>query len=393
MSLHPDFVVIGAGIAGASVAHALQERGQVVLLEREALPGHHTTGRSAAFLVESYGPAAVRALTRASRRFLADPPAGFSEIPLVHPNPMLWIAREDQCKVLEEALEEGRAAGSPVEAIDVAGACEVCPVLREDYLAAATIEWSALHIDVAALLDAFIRGFRRQGGHWAGRAPVESLVRKGDGWQVDAGGERYTTPTVINAAGAWADSIGQLAGAASIGLCPMRRTAITFEPPAGADVRPWPCVVDADEEFYFKPEGVRLLASPCDETPMEPCDVSPDDYEVALVAERVQRATRLEIRHIENRWAGLRNFVADRSPVVGFDPVLPGFFWLAGQGGFGIMTSPAAARAAAGLIVDGRLPADLVVEGLTVEMLSSARLLEASKPAPAASLQEPGGRR
>lgn len=385
MSLNPDFVVIGAGIAGASAAHALQERGEVVLLEREALPGHHTTGRSAAFLVESYGPAPVRALTRVSRRFLADPPDGFSEIPLVHPNPMLWIAREDQRKVLEEALEEGRAAGSPVEAIDVSGACEVCPVLREDYVAAATIEWSALHIDVAALLDAFIRGFRRQGGHLVGGAPVERLVREGDGWQVDAGGERYSTPTVINAAGAWADVVGQLAGAESIGLRPLRRTAITFEPPAGADVSSWPCVVDADEDFYFKPEGVRLLASPCDETPMEPCDVLPDDYEVALVAELVKRATHLEIRHIENRWAGLRNFVADRSPVIGFDPARAGFFWLAGQGGFGIMTAPAAAQAAAGLIADGRLPDDLAAEGLRAEALSSARLPASSKLAPAAS--------
>ncbi|MFP8873299.1 MAG: FAD-binding oxidoreductase [Myxococcota bacterium] len=385
MSLNPDFVVIGAGIAGASAAHALQERGEVVLLEREALPGHHTTGRSAAFLVESYGPAPVRALTRVSRRFLADPPDGFSEIPLVHPNPMLWIAREDQRKVLEEALEEGRAAGSPVEAIDVSGACEVCPVLREDYVAAATIEWSALHIDVAALLDAFIRGFRRQGGHLVGGAPVERLVREGDGWQVDAGGERYSTPTVINAAGAWADVVGQLAGAESIGLRPLRRTAITFEPPAGADVSSWPCVVDADEDFYFKPEGVRLRASPCDETPMEPCDVLPDDYEVALVAELVQRATHLEIRHIENRWAGLRNFVADRSPVIGFDPARAGFFWLAGQGGFGIMTAPAAAQAAAGLIADGRLPDDLAAEGLRAEALSPARLPASSKLAPAAS--------
>lgn len=394
MSLNPDFVVIGAGIAGASVACALQEHGDVVLLERESLPGHHTTGRSAAFLVESYGSSAVRALTRASRRFLSEPPDGFSEIPLVHSNPMLWIAREDQRKILEQALQEGRAAGSPLEAIDAVAAREVCPVLREDYVAAATIEWAALHIDVSALLDAFVREFRRRGGRLVGSAPVEKIVRQGGSWQVEAGGERYTAQSVINAAGAWAEQVGHLAGAASIGLRPLRRTAITFAPPEAADVRSWPCVVDAEEDFYFKPEGVRLLASPCDETPMEPCDVSPDDYEVALVAERVQRATHLKIRHIENRWAGLRSFVADRAPVIGLDSEQQGFFWLAGQGGFGIMTSPAAARAAAGLVVEGALPDDLLAEGLTEEALSPTRLrATAALPAsPARSrLSEPLG--
>lgn len=374
MSFSADFVVIGAGIAGTSVACALQEAGEVILLEREALPGHHTTGRSAAFLVESYGPPAVRMLTKASRDFLVEPPDGFSEVPLVHPNPMLWIAREDQRKVLDEALAEGRAAGSPVEAIDVAGACEVCPVLRDDYVAAATIEWSALHIDVAALLEAFLRTFRRRGGELIGDAPVSRLVREGGAWQIDAGGSRYSAPVIVNAAGAWADQVGELAGAACVGLRPLRRTAITFEPPRGADVRRWPCVVDAEEDFYFKPEGVRLLASPCDETPMEPCDVSPEDYEVALVAERVQRATHLEIQHIENRWAGLRNFVSDRSPVLGFDAQAEGFFWLAGQGGFGIMTAAASARAAAGLLVEDRLPGDLTQLGLTTELLSPRRL-------------------
>jgi D-arginine dehydrogenase len=174
--------------------------------------------------------------------------------------------------------------------------------------------------------------------------------------------------------------VGRLAGARPIGLRPLRRTAITFAPPPAADIHSWPCVIDADEAFYVKSEGAQLLASPCDETPSEPCDAAPDDYDVALAVERVKRATTLEIRHISHRWAGLRSFVADRSPVIGMDPEIPGFFWLAGQGGFGIMTSPAAARAAAALIVEGALPGDLAALGLTREQLSPARLA-----------REPGG--
>ena len=179
---------------------------------------------------------------------------------------------------------------------------------------------------------------------------------------------------MVNAAGAWCDLLGRLAGARPIGLQPLRRTAITFDPPADCDIRSWPCVIDADEDFYLKPEGGQLLASPCDETPSEPRDVSAEDDQVALAAERVQRATTVEIRHIRQRWAGLRSFVPDRSPVIGMDPERAGFFWLAGQGGFGIMTSPAAARAATGLIVKGALPEDLQALGLAAEQLSVGRL-------------------
>jgi len=368
------FIVIGAGIAGASAAYELQQHGSAVLLEREPLPGHHTTGRSAAFLVDSYGGATVGKLTRGARGFFEQPPEGFADTALVTPNPVLWIGREDQRASLAAVLASGRTAGADVHEVSVAAARELCPALREDYVAVAAVEPSAMHIDVAALLDAFLRGFLQRGGEVATKAEATRIERKGDVWEVDAGGRTYRAPFVINAAGAWCDSVASLAGARPIGLRPRRRTAITFDPPANCDVRFWPCVIDADEDFYLKPEGGQLLASPCDETPSEPCDASAEDYEVALAAERVQRATTLEIRHIRNRWAGLRSFVADRSPVIGMDSECAGFFWLAGQGGFGIMTAPAAARAAAGLIVNGSLPEDLRTLGLTAEMLSARRL-------------------
>ena len=369
-----DFIVVGAGIAGASAAYELQQHGSVALLERERLPGQHTTGRSAAFLVDSYGGPVVGKLTRAGRGFFEQPPEGFADAPLVTPNSVLWIGREDQRASLDAALTNGREAGAELNVVSFDEALEICPVLCEDYVAGAIAEPSAMHIDVAGLLEAFLRGFRQRGGYVATKAEVSRIERNGDAWEVDAGGQAYRAAVVVNAAGAWCDELGRLAGARPIGLRPLRRTAITFDGPAETDVRPWPLVIDANEDFYFKPEGALLLASPCDETPSEACDASPEDYDVALAADHVQRATTLEIRHIRNRWAGLRSFVADRCPVIGMDAERAGFFWLAGQGGFGIMTSPAAARAAAELIISGSLPEDLAALGVTPQILSPERL-------------------
>ena len=373
MSNH-DFIVVGAGIAGASAAYELQQHGSVALLEREPLPGQHTTGRSAAFLVDSYAGPVVGKLTRAGRSFFEQPPEGFTDVPLVTPNSVLWIGREDQRVSLDAALVKGREAGAELHEISIAEAKTICPVLREDYVAGAVAEPSAMHIDVAGLLEGFLRGFRQRGGEIATRVEVTRLEKRGEAWEVDAGGETYRAPVVVNAAGAWCDVLGGLAGARPIGLRPLRRTAITFDGPKGTHTRSWPLVIDADEDFYFKPEGAQLLASPCDETPSEPCDTSPEEYDVALAADHIQRSTTLEISHIRNSWSGLRSFVADRSIVIGMDAERGGFFWLAGQGGFGIMTAPSASRATAGLIVNGSLPENLQAIGLTPAMLSPERL-------------------
>ena len=368
-----DFIVVGAGIAGASAAYELQARGRTLLLEREPLPGHHTTGRSAAFLVESYGNRVVQLLTRGGQDFLENPPDPFTPHPILDPRPVLWIARPDQAERLIDATTQAIAAGAKLDRIDLSEAYDLCPVLRKGYATVAVVEPDARHIDVAGLLDAYLRGFRARGGEFEARAEVTELRRNGSNWELHAGEQRYSTGVVVNAAGAWAEQIGRLAGAVSIGLEPRRRTAITFDPPSGSQIDRWPCLIDADEDFYLKPEGTQLLASPCDETPFPPCDVTPDDLEVALAAERVMAATTLVLRHIRRRWAGLRSFVADRAPVIGPDPQREGFFWLAGQGGFGIMTSSSAARCTVGLIVDGKLPADLRLLGLSAADLSPAR--------------------
>ncbi|MEE8556686.1 MAG: FAD-dependent oxidoreductase [Myxococcota bacterium] len=375
-----DFAVVGGGIAGASAAYELQTRGSVVLLEREALPGHHTTGRSAAFLVESYGSRAVRLLTRGGRRFLEEPPDAFADHALVHPNPLLWIGRSDQKDSLLATVKAGTEARIDLHPVDMEGARALCPVLREEYVAGGALEPGALAIDVAGLLDGFLRGLRARGGQIVTNAEVTEMERVGDAWEIAAGGHRFRASVVVNAAGAWCDELARLAGAQTLGLTPLRRTIIMLDAPPGRDVRSWPCVIDADEQFYFKPEGGQILASPCDETPSPPCDATAGDYEVALAVHRLQRATSLEVKHVRRRWAGLRSFVADRSPVIGMDPEVPGFFWLAGQGGFGIMTSPAAARAAAALIVDGSLPADLEALGLSAEELSPARATIPRRP-------------
>ena len=375
-----EFIVIGGGIAGASAAHALVPHGRTLLLERERLPGQHTTGRSAAFLVESYGNPIVQRLTRASRRFLENPPADFTPYPVLSPRPSIWIARDDQRARLRDQMRQAVAAGADLVELDAVSVRRLCPALREDYVALGMLEPRAQSIDVAGLLDGFLRGFRASGGELVTGAEVTALDADGEGWEVRCGVQRFHCGVVVNAAGAWADVVGGLAGAKSIGLAPLRRTAITFDPPPGVDIAPWPCVIDVDEEFYVKPEGARLLASPCDETPSAPCDAVPDDLAIALAAERVQRAMKLEIRTLSRSWAGLRSFVADRAPVIGMDPERRGFFWLAGQGGFGIMTSVAAARAAASLVVEHALPSDLRALGLRETDLAPGPTSSSSPP-------------
>ena len=370
---HADFVVIGGGIAGASAAFRLARHGTVVLLERESTAGYHTTGRSAALFTESFEIGVVRTLATASRSFFEQPPPGFVETTLQAPLPFLFIARQDQLGSLEAAIEACRDVPH-VRQVGPEEAHTLCRALREGYVEAGIYEEGARSLDVDALLQGYLRGVRRAGGVVRFGAPVTAVDRQGISWSVVAGNEKFATSVVVNAAGAWADRIGFLAGARPIGLIPKRRTAFAFAAPEGIDPRSWPVVCDIDEAFYFKPEATQLMGSLAEETPMEPHDVRPEEIDVALAIERIEAATTLQIRHVSSTWAGLRSFVADRRPVVGMDPDLDGFFWLAGQGGFGIMTSPAVSQAAEGLIVEERMPPALQVLGITAEDLSPDRL-------------------
>jgi D-arginine dehydrogenase len=370
-----DILVVGAGIAGASAAYELSGVASVILLEQEEQPGYHTTGRSAALFTETYGNLAIRTLTSAGRAFFKSPPGDFGDHPLLTPRGTLLVAREDQLGALDAAFAETPTSAEPVRRLSCSEAVALNPALNPDYLAAALYEPAAEDIDVHALHNGFLRGMRRRGGRLVTGAEARALSRDGGVWVAETRAGRFAAPIVVNAAGAWCDVIAELAGVRPCGLVPKRRTAFTFDPPEGLDISALPATIDIDEKFYFKPDAGRLLGSPADETPSPPSDAQPEELDLAIGIDRIERATVLTVRRLVNKWAGLRSFVADKTPVVGQDPDVEGFFWLAGQGGYGIQTSPALARVTASLITTGDLPGDLIARGLDKTMLAPDRLL------------------
>lgn len=369
-----DFVIIGGGIAGASIGYFLASHGRTVLLERESQPGYHSTGRSAALFLESYGTAQVRALTGASRTFFDHPPAGFAEHPLLGPRGCLFVAAPGQEAQLQAHWDVLRAMAPNARLLTPAQAMALVPVLRPDRLVGAVLEPDASDMDVHAIHQGYLRGLRRAGGSVVCDAEVTGLARVSDGWEVRSRAGTWSAPIVVNAAGAWCDVIAALAGVTAIGLQPKRRSAFTFAPPAGNDVRHWPCVVSADETWYVKEDAGMLLGSPANADPVPPQDVQPEELDIALAIDRIQQMTTLQIRRPARTWAGLRSFVPDGDLVGGFDPDAPGFFWLAAQGGYGIQTSPAMGEACAALARGLPLPRHIAEFGLTPAMLSPARL-------------------
>ena len=369
-----DILIIGGGIAGAAAGFALAPQRRVILLERESQPGYHSTGRSAALFTEAYGNATIRALTKASRAFFMGPPQGFTDHPLLTPRGIITIGRADQKDAVEAGFVEAHRHVKSVRRMTADQACTQLPVMRRDYVAHAFIEPEAMDIDVHATHRGYLRGMTAAGGRIVTDAEVLALGRKDADWQVETKAGAFSAPVVINAAGAWCDEIGKLAGLAPIGLVPKRRTALTFDLLAGQDPAPWPSMIDANEQFYFKPDAGRILASPADETPMPPCDVQPDEMDIAILIDRLEQATTFQIRRIAAKWAGLRSFVSDKTLVAGFDKDAPGFFWAAGQGGYGIQTSPTMSRVVGALALGEKLPADLVDAGVTEAALSPARL-------------------
>lgn len=367
-----DVVVIGAGIAGASVAAELAASRRVVLLERESQPGYHTTGRSAALYSPTYGPPAIRALTRASAAFFRNPPPGFAAGALLHPRNVLTVADEANRDAIAAAYAEVRGR-SAVAVISGEEARRLMPLLRPEHSVAALLESDAADIDVHALHHGYLRRLKEHGGRLETAAEVRAVSRSGDGWRVETSRGAWRAPVVVNAAGAWADEIAALAGVATIGLVPKRRTALIVDGPGGRVDDAWPMVVDAAEAFYVKPDAGRLFLSPADETPSVPCDAQPEEIDVAICIDRVERALEIEVRHVLNKWSGLRSFVADKVPVVGFAPDAPGFFWLAGQGGYGIQSAPAVSRLAAALVTGEGMPADIADEGVAPGDLAPGR--------------------
>jgi D-arginine dehydrogenase len=363
-----DILIIGGGVAGLSAAAMLSDQAKVTVLEAEEQIGFHSSGRSATMLHYALGDRLVRELTAASRSFIENPPGDFTDVPLGRRMPVLIHGREDERKALDK-LESDLAPFAALERLDARGVHELCPLLKEDAICGLA-DRHGIRLDPHALLQGYLRTLRNRGGELVTGARAAKIERSDGFWRVTIDrGDHYSAPIIVNAGGAWADAVAGMAGIQPIGLRPLRRTIITFDAPAGADLDHLPFAKTIGDELYFAPESGRLFASPMDEVPSEPLDAQPDEYEVALAAFRMEERTIVKVDHIHSRWAGLRTFAPDRHPVVGFAPDEEGFFWLAGQGGFGLQTSPALARLSTSLIAGSPWPAS----GIAAEQLSPGR--------------------
>ncbi len=347
-----DAIVIGAGIAGATVAAHLSTDRRVALVEAEEAAGYHSTGRSAAIWILNYGPPDVRVLTGLSREFFRHPPPGFSDAPILAQRPVVFLAPPEQCDHLGRLL----AVGSGLREASIAEVAALVPALRPGYAVQAAIEDDAFDMDVAALHQGFLRLLRSRDGVLALRSRTGQIERRAGLWRVQTnGGDLFTAPVVVNTSGAWGDEVARQAGVAPLGLVPKRRTGVVIDP-APWQVIHWPMVQDVDHTWYIRPEArTKLMVSPADETDMHAHDVAPDELDVAIAIDRMQQALDIEVRRVEHSWAGLRTFTPDRSLAFGWSGAVEGFFWCVGQGGYGIQTSPAAGKLVADVIA-GRDP-------------------------------------
>jgi len=364
-----DFLIIGGGIAGLSAAARLAAYGRVLLLEAEEALGYHSSGRSVSFSHYGIGNAAVRSLTAWSRAFFEAPPEGFSAVPVARTFASLYFAEGGALPALAAlaALQEDIAACTDaIQVVDEAEMLSLCPVLKSPRRG--LLDPTGLKLDADILLQGFARQLRSKGGTIVTGARAEAIERRGGDWIVN---RAYAAPILIDAAGAWADHVALLAGVTPLGLAPLRRTIIAIDPPPETDMSGWPFVHSVAGDFYMLPEAGRILASPVDEVPDTPGDAQPEDYDLALAADRLEHYTSVQVRRIAHRWAGLRTFTADRTPTAGFAPDAPGFFWLAGQGGYGLQTAPAMARIAEALITGGDWP----VPGVASEQIRPERLI------------------
>lgn len=370
-----DFIIIGGGIAGASTGFWLSPHGRVIVLERESHPGYHSTGRSAALYTAAYGTPQVRALTQASRDFFDAPPAGFCEHPLLTPRGEMTVDFTGDPAELNNQYLSAKATVPQMQLLSADEAFARLPILRREKVFGAIYDPTATDIDTDALHQGYLRGIRRHQGEIHTDCEVLGLTRDSEGqWQVRTGEQTFSAPVIINAAGAWADQLGAMAGAKPLGLVPKRRAAFIFAGPEGLDCHDWPMLVSLDESFYMKPDAGMFLGSPANADPVEPHDVQPEELDIAMGIYQIEQATTLTIRRPTRTWAGLRSFVSDGDLVSGFDPLVPGLFWVAAQGGYGIQTSPAMGQASAALVRGDALPQQLTQFGLSARMLSPSRL-------------------
>ncbi len=368
-----DVVVIGGGIAGISLAGELAAGARVLVLEREEHTAYHASGRSAAVSIEPGSTDTVFALTRATTPFLERPPPDFAAQPLVTPRGFLVLARAGEDAQIERFLAQWAPRCARLEEIGEAQARALVPVLRPGVARRFVLDAGALSLDTHAMMQGWQRRLRAGGGRVVTRAEVVAIRREAAGFVVRTPAGTARAPLLVNAAGAWASEVAARAGATPVALVPYRRSAAIVAPPAGQDVSAWPLVESISHDFYFKPEGRRLMLSPADETPVPAMDAWPEDADLAAAVERAEAFARLDVRRLEASWAGLRTFAADREPVFGWDPALAGFYWCAGQGGAGFHTAVGAARWCAAQIGVGEVPPALTEYGFDPRRVSPAR--------------------
>jgi D-arginine dehydrogenase len=369
-----DVAVIGGGIAGASFAYRVAGQRSLILLERENQVGYHSTGRSAAEFSSQFQTPWVVTLADSSYDFLINPPAGFTDIDLLIPRGSLTIAQREQAHLIESAFSHIQPTSPESRILHPDDALAMVPFLKADYVAAAFYDPLNWDMEVDSLLQGYLRLARRAGAQVQLGSPVTSIHRQGDVYHLRTPAGEVRCRKIVNAAGAWADDFAALAGLDRLGIVPYRRTAITVDGPEGLDLSTLPIVNEVEEAFYFKPESGRIMVSPADATPSEACDAQPEELDVAYAAHFLSESTTLPIKQITHKWAGLRSFAPDKRQVVGFSPQDENFFWLAGQGGSGILTSPALSAWAAGVFLEGAPPAELCKAGLQAEFFSPARL-------------------
>lgn len=371
-----DFIVIGSGIAGASFAYQLSQRpGKILVLEREAHAGYHSTGRSAAMFIETYGPPQLQALTRASRTFFENACAtGFADSPVLHPRGCIYVATHAQKAVADATYRELLTRAPNVEWLTAQQVLTLAPCMKEENLYGGIFERDAEDIDVNVLHQAYLKGMKRNGVELAFSVDVRKGTRQDGLWTLEgADGRRFQARHIVNAAGAWADAVAQACGVRPIGIQPRRRSAFTFQPPPGLNLETLPMICDIEETYYFKPDAGQLMGSPANADDVEPQDVVPEELDIATGIYYIEQATTLQIRRPSHTWAGLRSFAPDGNLVTGWEPEAEGFFWLAGQGGYGIQSADGASRLAASLARNEALPDDLLLQGVDPGALSPLR--------------------
>jgi D-arginine dehydrogenase len=374
-----DFLIIGGGIAGLSAGARLARHGRVLVLEAEAAPGYHSSGRSVSFSHYGIGNAAVRGLTVYSRPFFETPPDGFSPVPLSRLFPSLYFASDDAQPALAALRRDMADFTDAISEVDGAEMAALCPALKTGAGGAVRglLDPTGLKLDADALLQSYARAIRGAGGEIRTDWPMTAIERRGGNWIATSPAGAGAAPILVNAGGAWADQIALMAGVQPLGLQPKRRTIIVVDPPAGADIGRWPFIHSVKSDFYMLPEAGRILVSPVDEVDDRPGDAQPEDYDLALAADRLQHYTTIKVTRIAHRWAGLRTFTPGRIPTAGFAPDAPGFFWLAGQGGYGFQTAPAMAEIVEASIIGAAWPAGLAELGVRPDQIRPEPLLPA----------------